>query len=92
MRVLLYLEPSFVKELMADLIKILPGADFWAGGPEVSYDAEKFLTENSEFKGVMVGEGEETFKELAGYYVEKKSAGSERYDRNLLQRRRSDHT
>ena len=55
---------SFVKELMADLIKILPGADFWAGGPEVSYDAEKF-------KGVMVGEGEETFKELAGYYVEK---------------------
>ena len=62
---------SFVKELMADLIKILPGADFWAGGPEVSYDAEKFLTENSEFKGVMVGEGEETFKELAGHYVEK---------------------
>lgn len=62
---------SFVKELMADLIKILPGADFWAGGPEVSYDAEKFLTENSEFKGVMVGEGEETFKELAGYYVKK---------------------
>ena len=62
---------SFVKELMADLIKILPGADFWAGGPEVSYDAEKFLIENSEFKGVMVGEGEETFKELAGYYVEK---------------------
>ena len=62
---------SFVKELMADLIKILPGADFWAGGPEVSYDAEKFLTENSEFKGVIVGEGEETFKELAGYYVEK---------------------
>ena len=62
---------SFVKELMADLTKILPDADFWAGGPEVSYDAEKFLTENSEFKGVMVGEGEETFKELAGYYVEK---------------------
>ena len=64
---------SFVKELMADLTKILPDADFWAGGPEVSYDAEKFLTENPEFKGVMVGEGEETFRELAGYYVEKNS-------------------
>ena len=62
---------SFVKELMADLTKILPDADFWAGGPEVSYDAEKFLTENPEFKGVMVGEVEETFRELAGYYVEK---------------------
>lgn len=64
---------SLVKELMADLTKILPDADFWAGGPEVSYDAEKFLTENPEFKGVMVGEGEETFRELAGYYVEKNS-------------------
>ena len=61
---------SFVRELMADLTKILPDADFWAGGPEVSYDAEKFLTENPEFTGVMVGEGEETFLELSGYYVE----------------------
>ena len=71
MRVLLYLEPFFCKTTDDGSDKILPGADFWAGGPEVSYDAEKFLTENSEFKGVMVGEGEETFKELAGYYVEK---------------------
>ena len=62
---------SFVKELMADLAKILPDADFWAGGPEVSYDAEKFLSENPEFTGVMVGEGEETFQELSGYYVKK---------------------
>ena len=62
---------SFVKELIADLAKILPDADFWAGGPEVSYDAEKFLSENPEFTGVMVGEGEETFQELSGYYVKK---------------------
>ena len=61
---------SFVKELMADLTKILPDADFWAGGPEVSYDAEKFLAENPEFTGVMVGEGEETFLELSGHYIE----------------------
>ena len=65
---------SFVKELMADLIKILPGADFWAGGPEVSYDAEKFLAENPEFTGVMVGEGEETFLELSGHYIEQSPA------------------
>ena len=62
---------SFVRELAAELKKVSPDVKIWAGGPEVSYDAEKFLTENSEFKGVMVGEGEETFKELAGYYVEK---------------------
>lgn len=61
---------SFVKELMKDLKKILPDTDFWAGGPEVSFDAEKFLAENPEFTGVMVGEGEETFCELAGHYVQ----------------------
>ena len=65
---------SFVKELMADLTKILPDADFWAGGPEVSYDAEKFLAENPEFTGVMVGEGEETFLELSGHYIEQSPA------------------
>ena len=65
---------SFVKELMADLTKILPDADFWAGGPEVSYDAEKFLVENPEFTGVMVGEGEETFLELSGHYIEQSPA------------------
>ena len=63
---------SFVKELVPDLMKILPDADFWAGGPEVSYDAEKFLRSNPAFSGVMVGEGEETFQELAGYYIEGK--------------------
>ena len=65
---------SFVKELMADLTKILPDADFWAGGPEVSYDAEKFLAENPEYTGVMVGEGEETFLELSGHYIEQSPA------------------
>ena len=65
---------SFVKELMADLTKILPDADFWVGGPEVSYDAEKFLGENPEFTGVMVGEGEETFLELSGHYIEQSPA------------------
>lgn len=63
---------SFVKELVPDLKKILPHVDFWAGGPEVSYDAVKFLKKNPAFFGVMVGEGEETFHELAGYYIERK--------------------
>ena len=63
---------SFVKELVPDLKKILPHMDFWAGGPEVSYDAVEFLKKNPAFFGVMVGEGEETFHELAGYYIERK--------------------
>ena len=63
---------SFVKELVPDLKKILPHVDFWAGGPEVSYDAVEFLKKNPAFFGVMVGEGEKTFHELAGYYIERK--------------------
>lgn len=63
---------SFVRELVADLKKILPQVEFWAGGPEVSYDAVEFLKKNPAFFGVMVGEGEETFHELAGYYIERK--------------------
>lgn len=63
---------SFVKELVPDLKKILPHVDFWAGGPEVSYDVVEFLKKNPAFFGVMVGEGEETFHELAGYYIERK--------------------
>ena len=63
---------SFVRELVPDLKKILPQVEFWAGGPEVSYDAVEFLKKNPAFFGVMVGEGEETFHELASYYIERK--------------------
>lgn len=63
---------SFVRELVPDLKKILPQVEFWAGGPEVSYDAVEFLKKNPAFFGVMVAEGEETFHELAGYYIERK--------------------
>ena len=63
---------SFVRELVPDLKKILPQVEFWAGGPEVSYDAVEFLKKNPAFCGVLVGEGEETFHELAGYYIERK--------------------
>ena len=63
---------SFVRELVPDLKKILSQVELWAGGPEVSYDAVEFLKKNPAFFGVMVGEGEETFHELAGYYIERK--------------------
>lgn len=61
---------SYIKDLIPDLKKILPGAAFWVGGPEVSFDAEKLLKELPQLTGVMIGEGEETFLELASYYIE----------------------
>ena len=63
---------SYVKELIRDIHKILPDTVIWAGGPEVSYDPENFLEETPEVFGVMLGEGEETFRKLAEYYVNKK--------------------
>lgn len=60
---------SLVKELTGEIHKILPDTAIWLGGPEVSYNAVKILQECPELTGVMKGEGEETFLELAGYYV-----------------------
>ena len=65
---------SFVRELIRDLVKILPKTAFWAGGPEVSYDAEKILTEMPEMTGVMVGEGEKTFHDLLEFYIDGKDS------------------
>ena len=57
-----------VKELAQELKKLLPDLEIWAGGPEVSFETAEFLEENPAFRGVMIGEGEETFRELCGYY------------------------
>ena len=59
---------EFVQDIAADLYKVLPDLEIWGGGPEVSYDAEKFLAKHPEFRGIMKGEGERTFCELAGLY------------------------
>ena len=57
---------SVVREIGAELHKLLPELSIWVGGPEVSYDAERFLGDNSWASGVMRGEGEITFAELLG--------------------------
>lgn len=61
---------EYVKQLAEELKKLLPGLEIWAGGPEVSFETIKFLQDNPAFKGVMTGEGEETFLELCRYYRE----------------------
>ena len=59
----------YVKELVRDLKKVLPQVQIWLGGPEVSYDAEAVLRELPEVKGIMAGEGEETFYHLVEQYM-----------------------
>ena len=67
---------AFVEELAEEFHKLRPEVPVWVGGPEVSYETESFLREHPQITGVMIGEGEKTFCELAEYY-----AGESRRDK-----------
>ena len=66
---------SYAEEIIEDIKKILPKVTIWAGGPEVSYDAQKFLKRHPEVDGIMCAEGEKTLTELISYYEIGKSQG-----------------
>lgn len=59
---------DLVRELTEELHKIKPRLPIWLGGPEVSFDGEDILRECPWITGIMIGEGEETFRELVDYY------------------------
>lgn len=63
---------EYVFRLVTELKKILPDTEIWLGGPEVSYDAETILEAHPQIRGIMIGEGEETFTELLSYYANRK--------------------
>ncbi len=58
-----------VQELLVELHKLLPETELWLGGPEVSFQCEDTLWQFPFIKGIMVGEGEETFLSLLKYYL-----------------------
>lgn len=60
---------NMMQELIAELPKLLPHVPIWLGGPEVSFDAQDILQKYPRISGIMIGEGEATFKELLAYYV-----------------------
>ena len=62
---------SYIMEIVRDVKKVLPEAEIWLGGPEVSYDAKKVLTRESDVRGIMRGEGELTFTELVRAYLQR---------------------
>lgn len=53
--------------VLPDLHKLLPHADFWAGGPEVSHDASGAIG-RWRLRGVITGPGETAFARLAAAY------------------------
>lgn len=61
---------NYVKELLPELNKVLPGVKIWLGGPEVSYNTEEYVGRYENVAGVIKGEGEAVFKELMDCYME----------------------
>lgn len=68
---------SYIYELARDIHKVLPEAEIWLGGPEVSYDARKVLEREPDIRGIMRGEGELTFTEIVKAYLAGAAASSE---------------
>ena len=60
---------SMIEEVMREFHKLCPQVPIWLGGPEVSFEVEDFLKKHPEVTGVMMGEGEETFRELCACYA-----------------------
>lgn len=60
---------SITMQLCMELKKIIPDCQIWLGGPEVSYNANQLLKQNSTIDGIIVGEGEATFLDLIRYYL-----------------------
>lgn len=61
---------TMIKELVCELHKVLPQLPIWLGGPEVSFDPQEELRQMDYLTGIMVGEGEQTFKDLLCHYIE----------------------
>ena len=59
---------EYVKELVSEFHKLRPEVSIWVGGPEVSFETERFLRENPAVTGIMMGEGERTLTELCDYF------------------------
>ena len=60
-----------IRRITKNLKKVLPKIRIFWGGPEVSFDAKKVLSENPDVEFVIRGEGESTFQEVMGCFLQK---------------------
>lgn len=59
-----------ISDLITEFHKLMPDVPIWLGGPEVSFNARDILDNKKEVKGIMIGEGEETFLHLLKHYLQ----------------------
>lgn len=63
---------SLIEELAGEIRKLIPDIWIWIGGPEVTYCAREYLKTHPQVDGIIRGEGEETFLQLATCYQQGK--------------------
>lgn len=66
---------NMIQDIITELPKVLPDIEIWLGGPEVSFHGEKLLERFEAVRGIMLGEGENTFTELLAYYQTEPEGG-----------------
>lgn len=66
-----------VLETAEEIHKLLPKTELWLGGPEVSFACDRLLQKYPYIKGIIIGEGEETFLSLLKYYLKEDTAALE---------------
>ncbi len=59
---------SLVDSLLVEIRKILPETWIWVGGPEVTYDAVRYLEDHPAVDGVIRGEGEASLLGLLRHF------------------------
>ena len=52
---------EYTFKIIKEIKKILPDTKIYLGGPEVSYDCEKIMTNIEEIDGIIAGSGEKSF-------------------------------
>ncbi len=64
-----------VKTMAETLRLVMPDVPMWFGGPEVTYDAQRWLEDEAPYAdGVIMGEGEATFAALLNNFAQASSA------------------
>lgn len=61
---------KYVESISREFHKLCPNVPIWVGGPEVSFETRQFLIDNPQITGCMIGEGEKTFYEVLGHYID----------------------
>jgi radical SAM superfamily enzyme YgiQ (UPF0313 family) len=61
---------GMITRLIAELKLVQPGVVIWCGGPEVSFHSAEYLEKQESIDGIVIGEGERSFLELMGYYLD----------------------